>query len=381
MIKKGRLFLLLAAVSLPIWGRPQIYIGLQGEIKNAKHVLTLGNQGWNDLLLEAYQKNLEALTSTWLSRVKDNSSNTTSNNPTYDVLPYWLTNGPPKNLFQDLLDDNSPEVDRKHVMAFDIRALAGAYLFRHEKMLIAAEFFIRGSSFSRQVSTQQNLLDSDVPELLLTAYRNGSFSTQTASGANIYNTQESSLNPMANSLLPYIYVHPGHDIQAKNDVKVSSHFSFGGDIRLGTIFRDRAFLYAILGGQGGFFSVDGTLTLASGLPSLLVFYYASTGPSAYDTNVPYGVDTLRPSGSVNTSPRKFTKSKLKWGILGGAGIEFYLNHKLAIRTDVTMTYYTDLSIKAQDSINLIKLTHKPWHISFGVVYRFSSGASGTSKSS
>lgn len=348
--------------SLTLWGRPQIYVGLQCGVSNTKHVLTLGKQGWNELLLQSYKDSLENKTSSWISRVKDGGMAKTP--------PYWILNGTPKNLFQDLLDDKSSEISRRRLTSFDIRATLGAYLFRHEKMLFAAEIFAGGASFSSQQNSQQPLLDADVPQDLLSAYQQGLFRDQNSTGSLSYDVKNFDLNPMANSLRPYMYVRPNTKIQAKNAVEVTAHFLCGGAIRLGTLLKDRVFLYALLGAQSERFSLNTTLTLESSLPTLQVFYYASSYASAYDENVTFGVDTINPDASVSAAPRQFKKSKMKWGILGGFGLEFYINHRLALRTDVTMTYYTDLNIKAQDDVSLLKLTHKPWRIGLGLVYRF-----------
>ncbi len=359
-----------------LWGRIQFYVGVHGDFRNLKHTLTMGNHGWNEVLVEAYKNDLTKLSESWLNR-QDNTSGD-------QLLPSWMTQGTPLKHFKDLLDDKTSEIWKKRTTTFDIRLTGGGFFFRHEKVLMALEGFFGRSVMSANEKTSLEVFEASAPQELVEAWKAGKFveeyskeSSSLGGGSsggtkvvryNTYDTQSTRLNPYSNSTLPYIYVYNENKISVQHDIKISSTAFLGSDLRLGSVLKDRLYLYGMVGVQGEWFSLDAKGRLPQGLPSLSLFYCCNAYSSPGDSAV-FGHETISSSGAT-IQEKIFKKTKFKLGVFGGAGIEFYATHRVSLRADVTYTYFPDVQFQATDGAALIKYTHRPWKVGLGAFWRF-----------
>lgn len=150
-----------------LWGRIQFYVGVHGDFRNLKHTLTMGNHGWNEVLVEAYKNDLTKLSESWLNR-QDNTSGD-------QLLPSWMTQGTPLKHFKDLLDDKTSEIWKKRTTTFDIRLTGGGFFFRHEKVLMALEGFFGRSVMSANEKTSLEVFEASAPQELVEAWKAGKF--------------------------------------------------------------------------------------------------------------------------------------------------------------------------------------------------------------
>lgn len=350
----------------PACSRPQFYVGIQTHMLTDRQTLTLGKNGWNDALLEAYTPALTNLWTEWQKRTSTDTQNS-------KVLPFWTGNGKtPLALFKEYLDDFSGQIYSNRRLSGDFRVFAGAYVFRHESILLAIELFGGRAALGIETSTDTEIFKSNAPALLVEADNAGKFNanvnneTDIPGNPNVFKTDSLDLNPYANSLSSYMYLHHANPFFIQNKIHLTTYFDFGGAIRLGTLLKDRLFLYATLGGQYEWVDLELTSQFKGALPELTLFYFCNNSASLYNT-ANFGKETLSPKAT--STSRGLQAKRLKFGLLCGLGAEVYVTRRLALRLDVSFTYFADSIFESSGKDLAVRVHHHPTRFGIGLVWR------------
>ena len=316
--------------------KPQIYCGISCERNIIKNQIDLGeNNYWGRTIKDYYNQNLQDFY---------------NSNPTLDggAGSAFLL-GTPESYFDVLLQNSESNLLNENINFFKPEITIGAYLFRKNNIMICSELFfgyqLCDSSFQKEIS----LFKGDVPEEVKTSYPNvpDKYSTTKTLTQQIFYSGE---------------------IDLLENINVKNQLSFGMNIRLGTIVKDRAYIYSLVGAQ-----IDNVKIYVNDekiSTSQIEIYYCK------DSNMPtdkseWEKNTFDDGDGLKNSLLKYDELKNRYSFLIGGGCELFITKKISLRLQCTYSFFTDVKINSNDGGQAnLKLSSNGPQFSSGVFFRF-----------
>ncbi|MDR1597828.1 MAG: hypothetical protein LBR89_02735 [Holosporales bacterium] len=343
------MFACLVAAGLPsslAHARIQFYVGANLQKNNVRHQITFATDYLSQYVSDVYIKALDATYADMLAFAK--SGGLTS-----------LKSSTPRELLQALMNDHPAEFHKTRPSSVAYSFTVGAFVARHEKVLLAVEAFWGRERMSEDESSKITIVSGAAPDAIL----NTAPSKEGARTVVVLN-QDSKLNPTEYSLRPYSYLHGS--IEIGNELKVERNTYCGAQLRLGSVVADRMYAYAVLGADVSNVHVKSTHKW-SDFPQFVLY---TCSPTYIGANIiKFLKYTLDPS-TTSSQDLAFDKSKYVVGIVGGLGGEFFMSRTLSVRMDLTYSYFPDKRIPSTNSKAELQYTSTNWRLGVGVCWRF-----------
>ncbi|MDR0632874.1 MAG: hypothetical protein LBF84_01920 [Holosporales bacterium] len=319
---------------------PQIYVGVNFQKNLTTNTINLGEEAyWNCKIKEFYSDALAEI------------YNQYAQNPTGDKK--WFLIGLPSDFFNVLLQCAPSNLYDKTNDDHQVSIVIGSYFFRHEAFLAAAEISLGVSSFKVEQKVQIHLFDGDAPQEMRT--------TPAQDGTITLHEKFSILKTLTQSLFF------GGNILLNQYILLKNNFSADVHFRVGRIVKDRLYVFSILGATINKSHVE---VIDDNIETDGLTLYYCTNQWASDTSALWKPETLAPKDDLNTQKLAFIGEKTSVGVVAGIGVEFFVSHKITIRTQCAYAYYPSYTILSTNGFANIRHWAKGIKVNFSLLWRF-----------
>jgi hypothetical protein len=344
MLKKLFYGSILFLLSTPM-GYPRFYIGVQFQKSFVRNTINMGeSKYWNSCIKEAYANDL-------LNIYKKYSS-VAPNDPNQFSKTVFLF-GTPDNFFNVLLQNATSLIYDKKNDASQGAIAIGAFLFRKENFLVAAEFSLGRSFAKTKEQLKLNLFKGDVPLEMQNTPLNEDGIIPLSDRFSVVKTLTQS-------------VFFGGSIDLEEDLSLQNYLAAEVNFRFGQIIKDRIYLFAIFGvdwNQIYFYIKDKNIVTETVNMYCCIDQWIGTESK-------WRFDSLSPNPEFNTMLLTFDKTKANIGVTCGVGAEFFISRKISCRTQCVYSYFPGVRVPSQDGLASIKYFSKGFKINCGLFWRF-----------
>jgi hypothetical protein len=341
----------------------RFYCGLSLCGGKNSHYVKWKENAWRKGVLGFYQAGLEQFLEDKLSAFKAYilEGNFEGKAPTTTLIDQskllsWALKGTPFDIFNRLLDNIPQEIH--HFQSYTLRGegTLGVWLARQKNILLTLE--ITGGFSPEQLHQEhkQVLFQQTVPEPVQRI-------------ANTSTAIDAAFNPLKDPLLPWIYFDGA--ITISYQIKLQKSWYLRNQLRLGTLFQDRLYIFASLGAESHRLLLFYENTLDSHTP--LNFYgMAPAGVAGTGDLPPVRVVNSPISSSQAHFPEelKIESHRFNFGITGSLGGELFVTQKFSLRLDFGYLYCPDVEFRTQDGKDRILCSDSCWRIECGTFWRF-----------
>jgi hypothetical protein len=350
----------------PSYSRIQIYIGGIVDWQSKYEKLIFGDGYWRGSLTANYGPALRGI----LSEAAISHTLLGVSYPT-------LFQGTPLDFFKILLMEQSADIFKERRVRSGGYFSVGAFIYRHSSILLATEFRV-GTKFSDINQKNETILiesiaptplkkyyDANQPKGDIIAIANAITSANNGQATNIQTFfQDNPSLAIPNTKNPTLYFDA--NIATTNTLKLTHRFQSEFNIRIGSIIKDRLFLFLLLGAEANNFSINLGSSPKSENP--VVLYVATLKGDANASS--YYYFTIAPKTNLNDYAMRFKARKFSYGATGGIGAEIFISKHLSFRPEVTFTYSSDVSFPSTCGKTKVLYSGSHFRASLGVFYRF-----------
>lgn len=317
--------------------RIEFYAGVSAQFGIIHDSVSWGEEGyWQNKVFATYEEHLNSLYDP--EKNKD--------------VKLWRTYSPLSTQFQLCQQGLPAEIYKDHDRAEQAMLTLGAFVYRHESVLIAAECYGGYSSYSITKEMTHALFKGDVlPQLVgLPLGKNKLEGMQLSAygGAGIH----------------YSYLEG--DIRMSQRLKITRDYSFGGLLRLGPVVKQRLFVFFCAGAERDRQQIDLVDHDPVGEDAIYGLFcldeYQQTKPE-------WQKEKIIAKTPLSESLSKISERVWNTGIVGGLGAEVFVTKRLSVRCQATYVYFPD-HIVSSNMGGTINYTPHYWQTNVGIFWRF-----------
>jgi opacity protein-like surface antigen len=386
MIDFRQVLLLFPIIIVNSTARIQFYIGCGSQVNTITHKIIYDNDYWNNTLSSVYSTSFKTM-------LNDAIAGAVAAVAPAAGRPTWLVYGTPSDLFSRLLNDQSSEFYKNQHFCYSVSITVGAFICRHKAVLLAIETYGHLSSIQDKSASTLCLVKGDVPEKVKTEYNatlgyvelfnkktvtnavyaqyNGmTLIEDDPSGAtnriisNIILNDLNQLNPIRNPLAPTAYIDC--DINVKNTTEVQHNFDCGLLFRVGTILKDRVYVFTTLGTELRHITILANHRMDD-FPSFTLF--CCRNATATSKSLIFDRFTVNPYRDQQNESLSFNKNRTLIGFRAGCGTEFFVNQRFSVRSDIMYTHYANSRFASRNGNASIRYSLSQWDVGIGLFYR------------
>lgn len=327
----------------------QFYIGINLQINNSHQKLLFHNDYWNQALLSTYKDSLDTIYRDFIKQSQ----------------PYWLVNETPLSLFKRHLRLELPEIYNNHPSSPGFSITAGLFFYRCASLLLAIDVYGENFSINIEKKSLQRIFSNTAPSSIKNNFLLSAAESKLSEEEKMI---RNALNPKRTVSAEYMYIDTT-SIDIMNTLNINYNFSGGMLLRIGSIVKNRLYIFATVGMETFCFFLKAKSTPKLDWPQMVLFYFSGT---LQTNNNPLTVSSrnIEPQKASETFALEFNQRNLNWGVVGGCGIEFFINRKLSLRADARYTYCVNSLFTSTNGLAKLHYLDTHWKVGLGLFYRF-----------
>ncbi|GHS92112.1 hypothetical protein AGMMS49949_03630 [Alphaproteobacteria bacterium] len=343
--------LLLCCLLTPAQARIQFYGGLGIHRGSSHHKVNFKNDYWNKKFCEIYEEPFKKIKKDFVVNKKVQG---------IEIKPFTISHGSPLELFERLLDDQSSELMKQNIATPQFEGTLGIFCFRNKAVLLAVEMVAGRASGEVLNKGEMTIFKAEPPKSLLDAKDKGTDSGKTA---------EVDLNPFRNMEFPLIHLNGLFTLTQETKVKRSFYYKI--QARIGTVIKDRVYVFALVGAETNkldLFHESSPKTIFD----IILFFCSEQDPYKDTHGFNYMTIPLQKELKENLQKTKriCKKNRFNAGVVGGAGLEFFVTRRFSLRSDFSYTYCSEATFQAKEDKLTFSCTDTHWRVGLGLFLRF-----------
>lgn len=350
----------------------QFFIGTGFDITFKKQELLFSNENchyWREIMKSNYSDDFEKLCKHWENEVIDGSPKNTRMIRCQDNTPMELLDRLLNNI-DSLIYDEKYKIKQ-------LKLYLGSYIYRRENILLATEVYFCKSSYKNQKNIYDFIFNGNMGKNICATATE--FEAQQAIGKILYSKIKLPRAKSAAKTSGIDRMFFYGDLQLQENIEIEEHYSYGINLKLGTIFKDRVYIFALFGLDirnlnlkfidEKLFDIN-SQQIASWFNNvnnnpLVLISTADMESYAGDKKVAFDFYAIPPKDDLSKYFIKLDENANEIGFVIGLGAEVFLSRHISVVTQSAFKVYAKSKFG-----EIISGTSKNLGLTVGLSYRF-----------